>query len=101
MQTNIDLDFFTEKALATKLGHPTMFWLDVFFKESCDNGLDAAEAAGVAPKITVVVDEQGVEITDNGPGIPATTVKAASTTLVASPPRPPTRPLTVALRATH
>jgi DNA topoisomerase VI subunit B len=39
-----------------------------------DNSLDAAEEAGIAPVIEVVVSQDGVVITDNGPGVAPETV---------------------------
>ena len=40
-------------------------------KELVDNALDACEEADVAPAIVVTVDAQGIEVIDNGPGMPA------------------------------
>jgi DNA topoisomerase VI subunit B len=44
-------------------------------KELVDNALDACEEAGVAPLIKIVVNDNGITISDNGPGIPASTVQ--------------------------
>jgi DNA topoisomerase VI subunit B len=41
-----------------------------------DNALDACEDVGVAPEIAVTVNDGGITVTDNGPGIPAETVAA-------------------------
>jgi DNA topoisomerase VI subunit B len=49
----------------------------VILKELVDNALDACEDASIAPIISVKVDASGIEVTDNGPGIPAATVLGA------------------------
>ena len=43
-------------------------------KALATNSFDACEEAGVAPEITIRVDDEGITIIDNGPGIPAETV---------------------------
>ncbi|UCC29072.1 MAG: hypothetical protein JSU86_12805 [Phycisphaerales bacterium] len=43
-------------------------------RELLDNGLDACQDAGVAPKIIVTVDGNGITIADNGPRIPSETI---------------------------
>jgi DNA topoisomerase VI subunit B len=68
------LDFCSEKELTTQTGHPRRDWPLVIVKELIDNALDACEEAGVPPVVTVRVDEHGVTVTDNGPGIPPETV---------------------------
>jgi DNA topoisomerase VI subunit B len=68
------LDFFSEKELTAQTGHPPAQWPLVILKELVDNALDAAEEAGIAPVIEVTVDDDGITIVDNGPGIPTTTV---------------------------
>ena len=70
------LDFFSEKELAAQTGHPAAEWPLVVVKELIDNALDACEEAGIAPVITVTVNEDGIEVIDNGPGMPAETVKS-------------------------
>lgn len=47
----------------------------VILKELVDNALDACEEAGFDPVIDVIVDETGISISDNGPGIPERTVE--------------------------
>ena len=69
------LDFFSVKELTAQTGHAPADWPLVVLKELLDNALDACEEAGVAPAITVTVDEDGIEVADNGPGLPAETVK--------------------------
>ena len=47
-------------------------------KELVDNALDACEEAGTPPQIQVAVDEHGIVVGDNGPGIsPETVVRFA------------------------
>ena len=46
-------------------------------KELADNGIDACEEAEIAPKISVTVTKGGsIIVEDNGPGIPAKTIKS-------------------------
>ena len=47
--TNRVLEFFSEKELNMQLGHSRAMWPIAVLKELMDNGLDAAELAGVAP----------------------------------------------------
>jgi hypothetical protein len=69
------LDFCNEKELVAQTGHRPAQWPLVVLKELVDNALDACEEAGVAPEITITVDKAGITVEDNGPGIPAETVK--------------------------
>jgi DNA topoisomerase VI subunit B len=68
------LDFFAEKELTAQTGHGKADWPLVILKELADNALDACEEAGIAPAITVTVDDAGITVADNGPGIPAETI---------------------------
>jgi DNA topoisomerase VI subunit B len=68
-------EFATEIELTKQIGHPASLWPLVAVKELVDNALDAAERVGVAPKITVAIDKDTIVVTDNGPGIPASTVR--------------------------
>ena len=70
------LDFCSEKELQAQTGHAVAEWPLVIVKELFDNALDACEEAGVAPEITVRVDDAGISIADNGPGLPARTIKS-------------------------
>jgi DNA topoisomerase-6 subunit B len=45
-------------------------WLRAALKELIDNGLDAAEEAGIAPEVAVKLDGQTLTVRDNGPGMP-------------------------------
>jgi DNA topoisomerase VI subunit B len=70
------LEFCSEKELVTQTGHPVSEWLLAILKEIVDNGIDSAEEAGIDPEITVSVDTHAgtLVFTDNGQGIPSTTV---------------------------
>ena len=70
------LEFCTRKELTIQTGQPAESWPLVVLKELVDNALDAAEEAGVPPRINVSVAAGSIVITDNGPGIPTKTVKA-------------------------
>jgi DNA topoisomerase VI subunit B len=74
LKTSRLLDFFSEKELTAQIGHPKRDWLLVAVKELLDNSIDAAEEMRMAPVIAVKVDEDGITITDNGPGISEDTV---------------------------
>jgi DNA topoisomerase VI subunit B len=69
------MEFFSEKELTAQVGHSKEDWPLVVLKELVDNALDACEEARVAPVIDVTVDEGGIQVSDNGPGIPESTVK--------------------------
>lgn len=69
------MDFFSRKELVTQTGHDVHEWPLVCLKELLDNSLDACEEAGVPPFISVRVDNIGITVKDNGPGIPADTVE--------------------------
>src|SRR5262250_1099548 len=69
------LDFCSRKELIAQTGHQPDAWPLVLLKELVDNALDACEDAGTAPEVVVTVDGDGIEVRDNGPGIPAKTVE--------------------------
>ena len=73
-QTSREMDFFSEKELVTQTGHGRDEWPYVILKELVDNGLDACEEAGIAPAIGVKANATGIAVTDNGPGIPQSTL---------------------------
>jgi DNA topoisomerase VI subunit B len=68
------LDFCNRKELIAQTGHQPDAWSLVLLKELLDNSLDAAEDAGIPPVVTVTVNEHGITLEDNGPGIPPETV---------------------------
>ncbi len=64
------LDFVSEKELTLQCGYESRSWPLVIVKELIDNALDACEEQGVAPNITLTLDEAGITVADNGTGIP-------------------------------
>lgn len=64
------LDFVSEKELTLQCGYGPHHWPLVAVKELVDNALDACEEQGIAPEITVTVDESSITVADNGSGIP-------------------------------
>ncbi len=73
-RTSRSLDYATAEELTRETGHGPDRWPVVVIKELVDNALDACEEADVAPAVLVQVDESGITVTDNGPGMPAPTV---------------------------
>jgi DNA topoisomerase VI subunit B len=72
---SILLDFATRPGLIAQTGHEPALWPLVAFKELLDNSLDACEDARVPLDIQVRIDSDGIEVKDNGPGIPADVVE--------------------------
>lgn len=64
------LEFFDVKELQMQIGHDRHTWPIALVKELIDNGLDACEAAGIAPVLSVDVDLDAVAVSDNGLGLP-------------------------------
>jgi DNA topoisomerase VI subunit B len=75
LSTSRLLDFCSRKELIAQTGHRPDVWQLVIPKELVDNALDACEETGTAPVISVKVDETGIIVTDNGSGIPESTVE--------------------------
>lgn len=69
------MDFCSEKELVAQTGHPKESWALVILKELMDNALDACEESDLAPVISITVRKNGIEIIDNGAGIPIRTVQ--------------------------
>jgi hypothetical protein len=71
-------EYFRAAELQAQTGQPASEFAHVALKELIDNALDAAEAAGVAPRIEISFEETDTEIiltvADNGRGIPAEVV---------------------------
>ncbi|MEE9249653.1 MAG: ATP-binding protein [Alphaproteobacteria bacterium] len=74
LRTSRLLDFCSRKELIAQTGHQPDAWPLVVLKELVDNALDACEEAEVAPEITIQVHDNGISVTDNGPGIPSETI---------------------------
>jgi hypothetical protein len=70
------LDFFSEQELTTQCGHARHEWPLVVAKELVDNALDACEDANITPVIDIIVNQDGISISDNGPGLRPDTIKA-------------------------
>jgi hypothetical protein len=68
------MEFCSKRELETQTGHYEDEWPLVVLKELVDNALDAAEEAEIAPVISIAVKGNSITVTDNGPGIPATTI---------------------------
>src|SRR5262249_10747999 len=68
-----DREYFDPNELRTMTGQPVARFPDVIVKEIPDNALDAAEQAGVAPKLIIQVwrrkNDLVLRIKDNGRGI--------------------------------
>ncbi len=73
-RTSRVLDFASRRELTAQIGHQPAQWPQVAVKELVDNALDACEEAGVAPRIEVQIDTEGIRVVDNGPGIAADVV---------------------------
>jgi DNA topoisomerase VI subunit B len=68
------LDFLSRKELIAQTGHEPAEWPLVGLKELLDNAVDACEEAAIPPEVTVTVDDDGIAVADNGPGMPPETV---------------------------
>lgn len=72
-------EYLTLDELQTMTGQNRDRFAAVVIKELCDNGMDSAEAAGVAPKLQIRLDHQDkltrIEIADNGRGLPPEVVR--------------------------
>jgi DNA topoisomerase VI subunit B len=66
-------EFCSLKELRLQTGHAADLWPLVLAQELADNGLDAGEEAGIAPRIDFVVaadtERPSITVRDNGPGI--------------------------------
>jgi len=75
LTTSRMMEFCSEKELVAQIGHAREDWPLVVLEELVDNSLDACEDAQVAPVIDIVVNEHGICVSDNGPGLLKSTVK--------------------------
>jgi DNA topoisomerase VI subunit B len=69
------VEYFTESELGMQIGHKSAAWPIALLKELIDNALDACEAAGIAPEITITVEPDAVTVADNGPGLPESVLR--------------------------
>ena len=69
------MEFCTGRELVNQTGHEIWEWPLVILKELNDNALDAAEEAEIAPVISIAVKGNSITVGDNGPSIPADTIK--------------------------
>ena len=72
------MDFCSVTELTAQTGHEVDDWPLVVLKELLDNALDACEDAGSAPVMHVDVGDEGIAVTDNGPGIPEAVIRGAT-----------------------
>ena len=72
------MDYFTEPELEKQIGHQRPFWPLALLKELIDNSLDACETTDRAPEIAVTVEPDCFSVADNGPGIPAVTIRQSA-----------------------
>ena len=76
-ETSREMDFFSEKELTAQTGHGRHEWPFVIIKELVDNALDACEEHDIAPEVIIAADATGITVTDNGPGLPESTLRGA------------------------
>jgi hypothetical protein len=74
-RTSRHLDYFSKDGLLAQTGHAVEEWPLVIIRECLDNAIDAAEEHDISPTISVVADANSITVTDNGPGIPASTIE--------------------------
>jgi hypothetical protein len=79
-ETSRAAEYFETTELQAQTGQPRRRFADVVLKELTDNALDACEQAGIcAPVVEIEVREHGgyvyITVSDNGPGLPAKTLK--------------------------
>ena len=74
-ETSRAAEYFNAEELAAQTGQYVEDFTRVVLKELMDNALDACEEANAAPEIRIIVNQSGITVEDNGPGIPEDTVK--------------------------
>jgi len=62
-------DFCSESELTRQTGHGPKEWPLVIGKELVDNAIDACEDTETPPCIEICVDQEGIRVTDKGPGM--------------------------------
>jgi DNA topoisomerase VI subunit B len=74
-ETSRALEYFTEKELTAQIGFNPEYWPVAILRELIDNALDACESGGVLPSIEITTSNDTISVTDNGPGMPASTIE--------------------------
>lgn len=78
-ETSRAVEYFNARELQAQTGQPVEHFASVALKELVDNALDACETAGVAPVVSIEVEEEGgfvgIAIADNGAGLQPETVQ--------------------------
>jgi len=64
-----EMDLFTLDGLTKQTGVDSNQWNIYIIKELIDNAIDVCESSNIAPCISVAVNDNGIKIQDNGPGI--------------------------------
>lgn len=75
-ETSRLLDFFSKRELVAQTGHGTEWWPEMVVKELVDNSVDAMEQSGTPPTVEISVSDESISVTDSGPGIPESTLRA-------------------------
>lgn len=68
-------ELFTRRGFVAQTGHDLRSSGAMAAKEMLDNGLDACEAAGIPPQLSLSSAEGCLTVIDNGPGIPIATIE--------------------------
>ena len=68
-------EFFTVRELQAQCGLPKLEWPLMIVKELADNALDACETAGTLPQLSIAIDDDVIELQDNGPGLSRETLE--------------------------
>ncbi len=78
-ETSRDAEYVDARELQAQTGQAREQFAAVILKELVDNALDACETAGIAPRVTIDVTEDGgmlqIAVSDNGTGISPETVE--------------------------
>ena len=74
-ETSRLLEFFKPEELQMQIGTQQSSWPLALLKELIDNALDACETASIAPELHVTIGPDDLRVTDNGPGLPKTTLE--------------------------
>lgn len=75
--TSRELEFFSSSELRAQIGYEPSQWAIALLKELIDNALDVCETMGKPPVIGVELDQDYFAVSDNGPGLPESVLKAS------------------------